>query len=513
MINSRVRYRTKRGTIRYIGPVHNDKNNPERIWLGIEWDKDGDGLHDGSVIIDEDTKVRRRYFTCPSGRGSFVKPDKVNTPISFAQAYAERYDDHFSTTTTASRHHHHETRNDNGLVVATPETISASDLKIAGLAFTNLGLAADDDDNNRFEAFDFLESLDVSDTLFDSWRNLLKVASRLKNLKILVASDNSALSEGENHDNNDRFKMNLLHTLALTRCGPKSFMIVSNILDAPLLLKSLHLVSCELEEIPLSIPDSVEELDLSFNRLSKLDRTEIEKLPNEIVTLILNGNSALRIIITDADSNNHNHIIKKCQKMGKICFDDTNIQTWKEVEVMDEMFPNLGDLRLWSIPLLSSKDLGIQNNRARIIVRFPQLIRLNGTEISVTERTDAEIICLKSGEPFPSQDILVKKYQFDIVSRKRASGSTLFAITMVHRSTSVIRKIPASTRLSNVLIVYNRLFAGTLDKRDVNQLKLEYGEALDGSKHHVVTLEMDDRLTLNDVIPENATNLIIRNDA
>lgn len=80
-----------RGTVRYIGPVAAAKNQEEN-WLGVEWDKPDRGKHDGSCIDKAGTL--HRYFNCPNGAGSFVRPSKKN-PItpgrSFETALRERY--------------------------------------------------------------------------------------------------------------------------------------------------------------------------------------------------------------------------------------------------------------------------------------------------------------------------------------------------------------------------------------------------------------------------------------
>ena len=80
-----------RGTVRYIGPVAAAKNQ-EESWLGIEWDKQDRGKHDGSCT-DKEGKLHR-YFQCMNGAGSFVRPSKKN-PISsgrsFETALRERY--------------------------------------------------------------------------------------------------------------------------------------------------------------------------------------------------------------------------------------------------------------------------------------------------------------------------------------------------------------------------------------------------------------------------------------
>lgn len=91
MIGSRVKDEEGyRATVRYIGKVAAAKNK-EEIWLGVEWDNQTRGKHDGSCL-DDDGKLHR-YFQCAFGAGSFVKLFKVSPGITLVQAVRERYVD------------------------------------------------------------------------------------------------------------------------------------------------------------------------------------------------------------------------------------------------------------------------------------------------------------------------------------------------------------------------------------------------------------------------------------
>jgi len=65
------------GTVRYVGPVATAKSQ-ETLWVGIEWDTDERGKHDGEVET-EDGKTFR-YFKCMPKHGSFLRPKKLTWP-------------------------------------------------------------------------------------------------------------------------------------------------------------------------------------------------------------------------------------------------------------------------------------------------------------------------------------------------------------------------------------------------------------------------------------------------
>jgi dynactin complex subunit len=81
-VGDRVQSRDdSRATVRFLGAVTGA--TPEDCWVGIEWDEEGRGKHDGSA-------KGKRYFECPQGHGSFVRADTVlKAPRTF-QASPQR---------------------------------------------------------------------------------------------------------------------------------------------------------------------------------------------------------------------------------------------------------------------------------------------------------------------------------------------------------------------------------------------------------------------------------------
>jgi len=91
LLGRRVLFKSNIGTIRYAGPLihpikEGSKIDPNAEWLGVEWDDEEAGKHDGTV-------EGYQYFVCqkPGFRGSLVKSDKVEFGKDFVYALIDRY--------------------------------------------------------------------------------------------------------------------------------------------------------------------------------------------------------------------------------------------------------------------------------------------------------------------------------------------------------------------------------------------------------------------------------------
>ena len=77
-----------KATVRYIGSVCSAKNK-ESIWLGVDWDENGRGKHDGSAV-DENGRIIH-YFRTQPGKGSFIKPGIAHSGITMSDSLRNRY--------------------------------------------------------------------------------------------------------------------------------------------------------------------------------------------------------------------------------------------------------------------------------------------------------------------------------------------------------------------------------------------------------------------------------------
>ena len=76
-----------RGTVRYVGPVTSvgaGGQSTTKHYVGVDWDTDGRGKHDG--IVDG-----KRYFHGKPGRGAFIHPQRLKLGVSFISAVRDRY--------------------------------------------------------------------------------------------------------------------------------------------------------------------------------------------------------------------------------------------------------------------------------------------------------------------------------------------------------------------------------------------------------------------------------------
>lgn len=69
------------GTVKYVGPVEGFSGT----WVGVDWDNEGDGKHDGS-------HNGVKYFAARGLKtASFVRPHNLSSGISLLQALEARY--------------------------------------------------------------------------------------------------------------------------------------------------------------------------------------------------------------------------------------------------------------------------------------------------------------------------------------------------------------------------------------------------------------------------------------
>ncbi|KAK3092781.1 hypothetical protein FSP39_007152 [Pinctada imbricata] len=183
-VNDRVSCDGYIGTVKFIGNLNQEKT--KGIWLGVDWDNEERGKHDGSLNGVQ-------YFTTSTPKsGSFVRPKKVNGGVSCYMAIKDRYG---------------KQEEENAGVIADELYVVDSKKKktiveMVGAEFINLkqsnlnylqevvlkemlvygvGIHGNDLMNHTRN----IQELDISKNLLSSWENVANIAKCLPNLENL----------------------------------------------------------------------------------------------------------------------------------------------------------------------------------------------------------------------------------------------------------------------------------------------------------------------------------------
>ncbi|KAH9262801.1 hypothetical protein BASA82_000172 [Batrachochytrium salamandrivorans] len=400
MIGSRVRFQDKRGTIRYVGQVASNSRQPDREWFGVEWDYDNQGLHDGS-LFDLESGSTTTYFHCPQTRGSFIKLEKAVLPQTLALAVEQRYE--------------------------SPNLVG----EICSLANSALGVFSERDGLQ----FPQVGVVDFSYTLFRTWGELLRtVRQAFPRAKELIAGENEALTVGEMASGELDFPQ--LQVFVLTKANVSA---VRELLPKLRMDNLVHLClcNCGMDALPASLPQTLRELDISFNKFRMLPR-----LPSELAMLNVSHNP---LLVVEEPCEPHFHLT--------CLFVDHAREDWGRLEMLDRSFPKLQELAL-------ALDVSL---RKRCIVRFPHLVKLDKSPISLEERFKAEVAAIKSREAFPHRDAVARNHPADLDKPQPFfSQSGLVRVCFANpqlAAATVERLLPRQTKLVDLFTIHNRLFS------------------------------------------------------
>ena len=508
-----------RGVVRYVGAV----GERAGTWIGVEFDDDDRGRHDG--VVDG-----VRYFSCEArdedagaggaddGRGarraSMVRAHKIARGRTFAEALRGRYarddasaddgerggdgngggDDMCIRTArgrvmrvelceteeeatmdaaaTARRlksmtrayvdHARVETMGARGEASA-----CAGALRVLGLAGSLL--TSVEDVARIGEEFPTLEALDLSGIRLGDWTKASSMCARFEKLKVLVLNDSM---------------VKWRDVRALSSLMPE--------------IEELHLNGNNISSFAMDIDDGanvfpkLRTLSVDGNALS--DWSEIEELGRQLPwleKLHASQNALAEIRPSRAFS-----------ALKTLLLGDNALSAWSSVDALNA-FPKLEDVRLSGNPFASAS-----SSRHEIIARVDKLVALNGSTVSTAERKDSEIRYLRRvlqqlkevsiegdsarvrvTEENPRVDALVAKHGDLVTHAARAPGSGTLASASVDlvlclESTgqTMTKKLPKTTAIAKL-----KLFCAKLFKFDVSQAEI-FLVAPDASR---VSLEPD----------------------
>ncbi|KAL0456291.1 UNVERIFIED_CONTAM: Tubulin-folding cofactor E [Sesamum latifolium] len=460
------------GTVKYVGLVEGYSGN----WIGVDWDADGEGKHDGS-------HNGIRYFT---GRGpnsaSFVRPHNLSTGISLLEALETRY----RTTSTK------EEEDEMYVLSARNKRVSIELLgkdkiedklsrfeELMSASLSYLGVSFPGSPDHVRSKLPNLKELDLTGNLLADWEDVGIICNSLPALSALNLSNNSM-----SPDITSMPQLSNIRILVLNQTGVlwKQVEVLKESLPH---VEELHLMGNKLREItPVSSTfvegfNSLRLLNLENNCISAWDEiVKLSQLPS-LEQLFLNDNNLNHVWYPDCgkldEPDNgyecHEKIFRPFKILRGLSLGGNNIEDLESVDSLNS-FPNLMDIRLSDNPVADLAKGGVP--RFVFIARLAKVEILNGSEVSPRERKESEIRYVRlvmSKFQSPPEEIRRLHPRFDELKKihgiederpstvtsgpqKMASGLISISLKCVGASMGekplLVKKLPATTTVGKL---------------------------------------------------------------
>ena len=412
------------GTILYVGPVASaSAKNAKEIYAGVIWDDPSRGKHDGSVICRTTNRLVR-HFHCPHPCGaSFLKLAKVNLGVSLnAQVMREKYVTKEAPIIAPNNRLPHTIKTSTGkekpielygeLQVRQKQQLD----HLNAISLRRMGIA-------RYEGadlseFSHLQSLDLATNLLSDWNTVLEILKQFPNLThFSVAANRLQDPTLEIQQEKEKAPFQSLQILNVNQCEIQSAntllwiaKLFPNLQDLCIAHANLSDLSSEMiqQQSKFTTMTGAAATDtLLFRHIQKLDLTacQLTSWEHQIVPLCSQlpvleqlslDDNPIEVIETihqhysnDAaeETSKEEQTTIYFPQLTSLQLAGTNIQQWTDLDGLLQL-PLLNSLRFRRCPLLAS--LGTGEARSITIARLPNLTKLNASEISEKQRTEAE---------------------------------------------------------------------------------------------------------------------------
>ncbi|KAL9173558.1 hypothetical protein ABFS82_03G122700 [Erythranthe guttata] len=365
------------GTVKYVGPVEGYSG----IWIGVDWDADGEGKHDGS-------HNEVSYFTARgSDTASFVRSHNLSPGVALLEALETRYRT-ASTKEEEDEMYVLSTRNKRVSVellgkhkiedkVSRFEELTSASLSYLGVSFPG-------SPDHVSSTLPSLKELDLSGNLLANWEDIGIICEGLPALTALNLSNNAISPDIFNAP-----QLNNIRVLVLNQTGVV-WKQVEVLKDSLPYVEELHLMGNNLREItPVSSTvvqgfNFLRLLNLENNCISAWD--EIVKLSQlrSLDQIFLNNNNLNNVWYPDFGGLDE----VPFKSLSGLFLGSNNIEDLESVDSLNS-FPKLMDIRLSENPVADHGKGGVP--RFVFIARLAKVQILNGSEISPRERKESEI--------------------------------------------------------------------------------------------------------------------------
>ncbi|XP_047961102.1 tubulin-folding cofactor E [Salvia hispanica] len=379
------------GTVRYVGPVEGYGGD----WVGVDWDEDGQGKHDGS-------HNGVRYFTARGlHTASFVRSHNLSSGVSLLEALETRYRAQ-STKEEEDEMYVLSARNKKvtiellGKHQIEDKFSRFEELTTASLAY--LGVSFPGPRDKISSTLPNLKELDLTGNLLSDWNDISIICEGLPTLTALNLSNDSMSPVIHCMP-----QLSNIRILVLNRTGVLWDQMEA-LKDALPQVEELHLMGNHLRKItPMSSDfvqgfDTLRLLNLDNNCISTWDEIVKFSQLHRLEQLFLNNNNLNHISYPDCGKLDKpsNECGNGSEERSSIPFKSlcslylggNNIEDLASVDSLNS-FPNLMDIRLSGNPVA---DVGKGGVAIFVIVaRIAKMKMLNGSEVGPRERKDSEI--------------------------------------------------------------------------------------------------------------------------
>ncbi|XP_063861604.1 tubulin-specific chaperone E-like isoform X1 [Scylla paramamosain] len=377
-IGRRVECDGHRGTIHWIGELP----PAQGTWYGIDWDDASRGRHDGSH--NNIKYFQTRYPTS----GSFVRPAKVNTGITFEKAIRGRYQDDATVESEVMEQLQREI-NARFVEVVGMDKVGRkqSILEELGTAGLTGWMIWGTDEADLTTILPRLHSVDVSNSLLSSWIAVADIARQLPRLRFLNVSGNMLCIP----DHPEELKKSLNHVvhLVLNNMLVYSWMDLLTCCTMFPELRNLQVAFNKLDvlgPIPCGVFDCLEELDIGENPISSWEEIcHLGSLPR-LESLNANSCCLKRITFPSTSATDKTPLFPHLERL---MLANNPLDTW-------ECTGELNKLSKMEYLVISYNVKTSRYFQEFTFARISKLKVLNRTELSPKEKRDCELFYLKT---------------------------------------------------------------------------------------------------------------------
>jgi len=417
LIPGRTRIRDADGfvaTVLYVGPVASAKKS-EEIYVGVDWDDDTRGKHDGTVICRRTNQIVRHFTSKSLCGGSFLRMSKVDLGVGLdlklmkiryvgldAELVAPNNILPFTARTSSGREKPIEFLGE--LNVRNRQQLE--DLEDISLRIMGISHIVSESSEEMSKMFGHVKELDLAGNLLSDWNTIFNILRIFPLMEVASFSTNRIQDIPINPTSLESGEFPLIRVLNFNKCSIGSFQTLLALDRLCPNLEELCVGYGNLSDISEFQPfqrdtdgneedksSTSSEPDTRFSKLKLLDCTacnltswddqviQMSSFPS-LENLILNDNPLSHVTLS-SPSNAGNDFPNLIQ----LQIGGTAVESWSGIENV-AFLTTLKSFNFRNTPLTAT--IGTGETRANVIARLPQIDHLNASMVTVKERIEAE---------------------------------------------------------------------------------------------------------------------------